>query len=65
MLLLQADESGLLLDVSLFQITAEFSNLKIKRVLSNDGDVVVCSQIDERNEDWFHILNLKQYHLQI
>merc|ERR1719490_640140 len=29
MLLLQADESGLLLDVSLFQITAEFSNLSL------------------------------------
>ena len=23
---------------------------------NDDGDVVVCSQIDERNEDWFHIL---------
>ena len=32
------------------------SKQQAKDVLLHDGDVVVCSQIDERNEDWFHIL---------
>ena len=41
--------------VSLFQKTSNRrSTIKLWPV--HDGDVVVCSQLDERNEDWFHIL---------